>query len=460
MFMLIMQFFWKYIDDLMGKGISATVILELLFYVSASLIPLALPLAMLLSSIMTIGNLAENNELTALKSAGMSLYQILKPLTVFVLFICLGTFYFANYVIPVANLKWRALIYDIQETKISTILTPGKYNDQLDGFTIKIDQGTDSYFTGVTIHDHTNKNIVKTIKAESGEVFKSQDGSSLFFNLKNGMAFEEMGSLTGEEASADAFHPSRRYTFSDATYKIDISGFKLNKTDEELFKNKHEMFNVFQLNEAVDSIQKQTNQILLNFNQSLKTNHPYFLARSLKKDSIRSSGIDAVATSDVKMIRLVDIPKPDLIVAQNTAISKIRTLKENLEGQKVFIDSINSELNRYLIEFNRKFSLTITILVLFFVGAPLGAIVKKGGFGAPVVIAALLFMIYFVLISVGESLATQGVLSPFWGMWMATFILTPFAVLLMRSAANDSKFFNSEFWKSIFKRKKRIQKTK
>lgn len=460
MFMLIMQFFWKYIDDLMGKGISATVILELLFYVSASLIPLALPLAMLLSSIMTIGNLAENNELTALKSAGMSLYKILKPLTVFVFFICIATFYFANYVIPVANLKWRSLIYDIQETKISTILTPGKYNDQLDGFTIKIDQGTDSYFTGVTIHDHTNKNIVKTIKAESGEVFKSQDGSSLFFNLKNGMAFEEMSSFPEDGTNSSAFHPSRRYTFADATYKIDISGFKMNKTDEDLFKNKHEMFNVFQLNQAVDSIQKQTFQVLLNFNQSLKTNHPYFLLQGMNTNVNPKNGIDSFSKSNSKIITLSDIPKPDLIVSQNTAISKIRTLKENLESQKVFMETIGNELNRYLIEFNRKFSLTMTIMVLFFVGAPLGAIVKKGGFGAPVVIAALLFMIYFVLISVGESLATQGVLSPFWGMWMATFILTPFAILLMRSAANDSKFFNSEFWKSIFKRKKQIQKIK
>lgn len=460
MFMLIMQFFWKYIDDLMGKGIGATVIMELLFYVSASLLPLALPLAMLLSSIMTIGNLAENNELTALKSAGLSLYRILRPLTVFVVFICIGTFYFANYVIPVANLKWRALIYDIQETKISTILTPGKYNDQLDGFTIKIDKGTDSHFTGVTIHDHTDKNVVKTIKAESGEVFKSQDGSSLFFNLKNGMAFEELSTFSTDGSSSNNFHPSRRYTFTDATYKIDISGFQLNKTDEELFKNKHEMFNVFQLKAAVDSIQNQTNRVLLNFNQSLKTNHPYFLSKGNSKIHIPNKRKDSTVSLSEKIITLNDISKANLIIAQNTAISKIRTLKENLQGQKVFISSIDNELDRYLIEFNRKFSLTITILVLFFVGAPLGAIVKKGGFGAPVVIAALLFMIYFVLISVGESLATQGVLSPFWGMWMATFILIPFAFLLMRSAANDSKLFNSEFWKKIFNRKKRIEKTK
>ena len=137
MFILIMQFLWKYIDDLMGKGISISVILELLFYVSADLIPLALPLAILLSSIMTYGNLAENNELTALKASGLSLYRIMKPLTGVMLFIALSTFYFANYVIPVSTLKWHTLIYDIQNTKISTIITPGVYSDKIDGYAIK-----------------------------------------------------------------------------------------------------------------------------------------------------------------------------------------------------------------------------------------------------------------------------------------------------------------------------------
>jgi lipopolysaccharide export system permease protein len=155
MFILIMQFLWKYIDDLMGKGLSISVIVELLFYVSASLIPLALPLAILLSSIMTLGNLAENNELTALKSSGLSLYRILRPLTGIVIVIAMSTFYFANYVIPVANLKWHGLIFDIQQTKISSILTPGTYSHELDGYAIKIDEGTDDTFKGILIHDHT-----------------------------------------------------------------------------------------------------------------------------------------------------------------------------------------------------------------------------------------------------------------------------------------------------------------
>ena len=158
MFILVMQFLWKYIDDLMGKGLGTWVILELLFYVSASLIPLALPLAILLSSIMTFGNLAENNELTALKASGLSLYRIMRPLMLVVTMIALFTFYFANYVIPVANLKWHSLIYDIQNTKIAAIITPGVYSTELDGYAIKVQEGSEDHFKDILkAHHHTKR---------------------------------------------------------------------------------------------------------------------------------------------------------------------------------------------------------------------------------------------------------------------------------------------------------------
>ena len=240
--MLIMQFLWKYIDDLIGKGIDLLIILELFFYVSITLIPLALPLAMLLSSIMTLGNLAENNELTALKSAGLSLFQILKPLTYVVIFICFLTFLFSNFVIPVATLKWRTLIYDIQETKIASILSPGTYSTVLEGYAIKIKEGNDHSFKEITIHDHTDPNIIKTIKADSGEVFKSKNGSYLFFKLSNGSVLEELNSNNNTtNALKNGFYPGRKSKFIDASYKVDLSGFKLNRSSEKLFKNDYEM---------------------------------------------------------------------------------------------------------------------------------------------------------------------------------------------------------------------------
>lgn len=459
--MLIMQFLWKYIDDLMGKGIETSIILELLLYVSASLIPLALPLAILLSSIMTIGNLAENNELTALKASGMSLFKILKPLSFIVIFISVSTFYFANYVIPVANLKWHSLIYDIQDTKVATLIKPGTYSRELDGYAIKVKSGSENRFNDITIHDYTNAGITKTVKAKSGDLFKSENGKYLFFRLKNGRISEELNTQAPvfnqngmlSKAPGD-YRPSRRTRFDIATYKLELTGFQLDRSDQELFKDDFEMLNVFQINSAQDSMQKDYDKTLGMFTDGILTGHAYFQSLRFATDTnsilLRKSK-DSVANKLKKKILLSDLTTIEKIEAMNDAVSRIRRKNEELGNHQKVIEMVNSRWDMFSIEFHRKFALTATILVLFFIGAPLGAIVKKGGFGAPVVIAALLFMVYFVLISIGDSLAGSGVLSPFWGMWLPSMILSPIAILLMISAANDLSIFDKKFWRLILK---------
>lgn len=463
MFILVMQFFWKYIDDLMGKGLGVKVLVELLFYVSASLIPLALPLAILLSSIMTFGNLSENNELTALKSSGLSLYRIFRPLIVVVFFIALFTFYFSNYVIPVANLKWHSLIFDIQNTKISTIITPGVYSKELDGYVIKVDKGNESEFEGIIIHDHTSPNEVKTVRAKQGKIYKSENGAFLFFELKNGSVVEELEpqppSFTpdGKEHNPKS-RPSRRTKFDQATYKIDLSGFDLNRSREELFKDKHEMMNVFQINHVMDSIQLKGKDILQSFVERIKADHPYFVSLNFAQNTSEKTleELDYVAVDS--LVRYSDLDEQQQIMAIRNAQSKLRNRNKNILGQKDFIDSMEKDMDSYMIEFNRKFALTIAIVILFFIGAPLGAIVRRGGFGAPVVIAALLFMVYFVLITIGESLANSGSVSPFTGMWFASFVLTPIAFYLMYVAANDKQIVNKELLYRINPFKRRNKK--
>lgn len=475
MFMLIMQFFWKYIDDLMGKGLEIPVLIKLIFYVSASLLPLALPLAMLLSSIMVIGNLAENNELTALKSSGLSFLRILRPLIVLCLFISLFTFYFANFVIPVANYKWRSLIFDIQETKISMLLTPGSYSHQIDNYDIKVKSTQGNRFKDVVIHDMSNPDIIKTVRAESGTIYKADTGSAILLELNNGIAFEE-NSLFGTkklDAQEGNDFPGKRYAFNSAIFKINVSGFDMKKTDDELFKNNYEMYNVFQLNEVVDSVVKSSARIHQNFIERFMLNSlftQYKLNRPTKKvgknkhfnsgignkSNTNSLPLASEATDTVSpkipVLLLKDLNSVQLQNAYSATLSSIRAEKEAITGQKAFLDSYIRNLDAYYIEFHRKFALTVSIIVLFFIGAPLGAIVKKGGFGAPVVIAAILFMIYFVLITVGESLAEQGVTSPAFGMWISTFIMLPFAMVLMYSASNDLPVTSWSTYKRLFKR--------
>jgi lipopolysaccharide export system permease protein len=457
-----MQFFWLYIDDLLGKGLQVTVIIELLFYVSASLIPLALPLAILLSSIMTFGNLSENNELTALKSSGQSLYKIIRPLLVVVVIIALGTFYFANYVIPVANLKWQSLIFDIQNTKISTIITPGVYSHELDGYVIKVDEGKGNTFQGVLIHDHTTPNEIKTVRAESGKIYKSRNGKYLFFEMKNGSVLEELEPQTPQFNSGKrvvskyASHSARRSSFDHATYKIDVSGFDLQRSKEDLLKDKHEMLNVFQINTAMDSIQRKGQDIINNFLLSIKGLHPYLAAHSYQKHSIKQleDKEERERTLQVQdySIDFEQLESTQQIAAIEKAQAAIRKTKKNLIGQRDFMKSLEKDMDNYMVEFNKKFALTAAILILFFIGAPLGAVVRKGGFGAPVVIAALLFMIYFVLLSIGDNLTKTGTLTPFVGMWFPSMVLAPMAVFLMYSAANDHPVNTREYWIKLIRR--------
>lgn len=452
-----MQFTWKYIDDLMGKGLGAGIITELLFYVSAGLIPLALPLAILLSSIMTFGNLAENNELTALKSSGLSLFRIMRPLTVVVFFIALATFYFANYVIPVANLKWHTLIFSIQETKVAALVTPGSYSTEIDGYAIKVEKGENNSFTGITIHDYTDPAIVKTIKADSGTIYKSTNGAYLLFRLHKGKVSEELNAQPPvfqpdgkPHHPGGDFRPGRRTRFEVATYKMDLSGFELQKNDPNMFKDAYEMLNVFQISDARDSMQLLADKSYQGFNTSLKNSHPYFLsAHFLDTGKIPDSPVfmKKIPTAAFSIDTISDAQRIESI---NRAISNLRRKNQDLDAQRQYLEGLQNSNDQFSIEFHKKFALTVTIIVLFFVGAPLGAIVRRGGFGAPVVIAALLFMAYFVLFSIGESLADSGVASPFVGMWMPTLILTPVAAVLMLSAANDLRVSDKKLWRLIF----------
>lgn len=436
----------------MGKGLEISVIIELLFYVSASLIPLALPLAILLSSIMTFGNLAENNELTALKASGMSLYRIVKPLFSIVIIIALCTFYFANYVIPVANLKWHSLIFDIQNTKISMVLTPGVYSHELEGYVIKVDEGKGNDFKGILIHDHTTPNEIKTIRAKKGKIYKSVNGAYLFFEMKDGTVHEELEpqspiySPDGKNHSQNNHHAARRSSFKQATYKINITGFDLERSKEELLKDKHEMLNVFQINEAIDSLKIQGEKIIDNFLLNIKNGHPYLSSQAYMAASIKKlDDIEKLVVPDIT-VNYNKLSYNQKVASIKKAQTTVRRLKRNIQGQGDFIKAMEKDMDNFMIEFNRKFALTAAIIILFFIGAPLGAIVNKGGFGAPVVIAALLFMVYFVLLTIGDNLAEAGNLSPFIGMWFSSFVLMPIAVFMMYSAANDLPINSREFW--------------
>jgi lipopolysaccharide export system permease protein len=431
----------------MGKGLSIWVILELLFYVSANLIQLALPLAILLSSLMTFGSFAENNELTALKSSGLSLYRIMRPLTYIVVLISISTFYFANYVIPVFNLKFHTLMYDIQNTKISSILTPGVYTKDFEGFSIKVEAYNDSVYKGITIHDYSHPSELKTVKAKEARIYKSVNGRFMFFDLQNGKILEELDIqnplfLPDGSIQNPSGRPSRVSYFEHGTYKLDIAGFNLNRTDEDLFTDKYEMMNVFQIHSVMDSLEKKKQQTLETFAKNSGKEFVSFNDKIVYNDP--NSGL--VQVQKVSSVQFKQLTEVDKLQARNIVISRLRRTNETVDNQDQFMEVLEKESDLYWIQFHKKLALTYAIVVLFFVGAPLGAIIRKGGFGAPVVVAALTFMVYFMFNSIGQNLAETNTVSPFFGMWLAGFFFTPVAWIITRAAANDAQVFSKEMW--------------
>ncbi|MCB0477504.1 MAG: LptF/LptG family permease [Crocinitomicaceae bacterium] len=493
-FLLVMQFFWKYIDDLMGKGLDTFIILELLFFVSASIIPLALPLAVLISSIMTLGNLAENNELTALKASGLSLYRILFPLFSLMVVLSIGTFYFSNYALPVANLKWRWIIYDIQQQKPTFSLDAGEFYYNFDGYAIKaakIDK-ENSKLEDIVIYDHSAPRNISVIRAEKGHMYNSQDEKYLFLELMNGRVYESVNPSDGKNARNMPFRKSK---FEKATIRFDLSGFSTNRSNQEIFKNNVEMLNIYQLENALDSVADLNQEILQSFSKNIKNQHEYFIINQEKYglnkgiDTVKSKANDISGklvenndkinkihqAQDAKLAEMNNKPieeeEKDFVptvanmekivnpslwtdtqwnkTIQSSAV-KLRNRKNELVQYIQIMNNRKMSLDKYKMEWHRKFTLSFSIMVLFLIGAPLGAIIRKGGLGMPIVVSVFLFIIYYVLMITGEKMVKSQVLEPWLGMWLSTFILAPLSIFILVKASNDSQIFRKESILKVF----------
>ena len=447
-----MQFLWKYIDDLIGKGLEISILLELLFYVSATLIPLALPLAVLFSSIMTYGNLAEHNELTALKASGMSLLKVMRPMFVFVLFLAMGAFYFTNYMLPVANYKWRAIIYDITEKKPTFGITPGVFYNDIDNYSIKVDEKNDDTgdLTGVLIYEYGEQNVAKTIKAKSGKMLKSDDSRYMFLKLISGAMYEKIGP---SQVQNDRY-PFQKTFFDEAIIRFDMGGFEMEESDEDMFKRDFEMMNFAQLAESLDSLEAKYEKDDANFRQVTK-NQLVTLNTSFQIDSTMDSTTQ-VLIEDMEpvdtIIRIENMHESEITLNLTDAQSEIRGTKDMLFGNEKMVSAHLTNINQYKTTWHQKFTLPVAIMVLFFIGAPLGAIIRKGGLGTPLVFATLFFLLYYILTIMGENMVTSGFMIPWKGMWMSTFILLPLGAFLTYKAANDSALFDIDVYKKYFRK--------
>ena len=445
LFILLMQFLWKYIDDLVGKGLEWYVITELLFYASATLVPLALPLAILVSSIMTLGNLAENYELVAAKSAGISLQRILQPMFVTALLVCGLAFYFSNYILPYTNLKMGSLLYDVRQQKPALSIKEGVFYNGIDGYSIKIgEKGADNQtLKNVMIYDHSaQRGNTKVIVAKSGKMAMSDDEKFLVVTLYDGHTFEDQQQ---NKPAASSSNPFLRAAFAKYEIRFDLSTFKLNRTNEELFKDNYQMLNLNQLNYALDSLNRQLDQRKTEMSQSLKSYYSTYRDSALKSS-------DTVTQSFAAFDTIVDPA-----VFEN-AMGQARNIKSYLMSVADEKDAREKLINRFAIEYNRKYTLSIACFILFLIGAPLGAIIRKGGIGMPVVVSIIFFLIFHVISIMGEKFSREGVINPNLGMWLASAVLLPIGLFLLYKATRDSALFDMEaytkFAKRFFSKKK------
>jgi lipopolysaccharide export system permease protein len=449
LFVLVMQFFWLYMDELIGKGLGIFMILELLMYISTTLVPMALPLGVLLASIMTFGAMGENFELVAIKSAGISLLRFMRPLFIFMIFVSAAAFFFGNNVIPVANLKALSLLYDLRNSKPTFNIRAGQFNNDIKGFSIRVGSKDQDGKTirDIIIYDHSsgygNDNI---IIAEKGVMIPTKDKQALIFRLQNGCRYQE------QRTDGNNKKPQTRLYFERWDKVFDLSSFKVTRTNQDLFKNAYQMMNVVQLKEGIDSMERKTKYIAKTVTAYLA---PYSMMLKPEAENVElfkkmKSNDQEIRQYDTSFVRMIPDSLRSTIIQMG--VSNLRSVKGLLDMSSIDARAQSENYTRYNVEWHRKFTLSFACILLFLIGAPLGAIIRKGGLGMPLVIAVAFFVVFHITSVMGEKLAIARSMPAWFGMWMATGMLLPIALILIRQARNDSKVLSKDWYVRVWKK--------
>lgn len=439
-FVLTMQFFWLYIDDLVGKGLDLFTLLKLVGLVTLFWVPTALPLALLFSSIMTFGNLGESFELVAIKAAGIPLLRFMRPLLIITFFISGLAFLFANNIIPVTQKKLSALKYDIIVSKPAIDIKEGIFYDKIGGYVIKLGkkEKNDSIIHNVVIFEKGNFLQDNMMMAESGVMRLTKDKKFLEFILKNGWRYEEKGSRGTTNTQFT------RMGFKEYKKVFDLKSFQMNKSGDSAFYDP-KMLSLRQLNQTIDSLQ---NVDTFYYRKTRTELSPYIgFSRYL------DTGWVAINKDSVRKISQFNqlIPDSMKMAISDAATSQINSVRGNVNVLATDYLEKYKSLRLHEIEWHRKFTLSAACLVLFLIGAPLGSIIRKGGLGAPLVFAIIFFVVFHLFNTFGEKFVKSDSTGPLLGMWLSTLILIPIGAFLTYKAMRDSQLFNQEFYYRSFK---------
>ncbi|MGC1391688.1 MAG: LptF/LptG family permease [Bacteroidales bacterium] len=454
---LILQFLWMYVDELAGKGLDFKTLSELLYHFALTFVPTALPLGILLASLMTFGNMGEFSELSALKSSGIPLQRIMLPLIFLIGFIAIVSFFFSNNVLPYSTGKARTLLYDIRKKKPDINIQAGTFYNGVPDFSIKITRKdpVTNRLDNLIIYDHRERRgNYSVILADSGYMRLTRDETGLIMTLYNGYGFNELTEKNVSPSSRK--YPARQDYFEEQNIVIPLTGFDLQRSEEGYLKSGPAMLNISQLTFTIDSLNKKyankLNDEFKNFKniklyvvRNLKANNPDPVSKPEVKNSPRKFDSKALFDSLTVLEKKAVLVKAIASLKEGNSI-----LAEKNESQHYEIKTIK----RYEVEWNKKLTMSFACLVFFFIGAPLGAIIRKGGLGTPAVISIFFFVVYYVISISGQKLVEEDVVGTFAGMWAASYILLPIGIFLTYKATTDSVILNIETYLMFFKKVK------
>ena len=455
LFIVLMQFLWKYIDDIVGKGFGIDVVLELFFYAALTLVPMALPLAILLASLMTFGNLGERFELTAMKAGGVSLIKTMRPLIILMAFIAVGAFFFQNNVLPVAQTKMWTLLYSMKQKSPEVEIPEGVFYDQIPGVNLYVeskDRDTGTLYD-LTIYDVSRGfDNARIILADSGNLSMTNDKTHMLLKLHSGEQFENLREQTAGGRSRN--QPYRRETFSRKDILIGFDN-NFNRMDENNMRSLYIGKNIQELRSTIDSVNHRVDSIGSVYATAL-LNTPYFNLQHTKRTYRDNQWIDIVQ----EPITLTDpIPLDTLFKGRdnsmsrsiiNQAINKIKRTKQDYEFRSYSMEDDRKTIRIHSIEMHKKFTLSFACIIFFFIGAPLGAIIRKGGLGTPLVISVFLFIIYYIIDNSGYKMARDAKIAVWEGIWLSSMVLFPLGLFFTYKAVNDSAVFNIDAYKNFF----------
>lgn len=447
LFLFLMQFLWKYIDELVGKGIPTGVLIKLIGLSLADLVPMALPLTVMVAALMTFGNLSESFELVAMKANGVSLLRILRPVFLFMSALVFANFLFLNFVIPKANLEFKAMLLDLRSKKPAFNIDAGQFYQQIDGVAIRIGEKAEDNETvkDVLIYEYKNDDSkrLNVIRAEHGKMVMSADQRILNFTLYDGVRYEEMTSAESYKRTL----PFNQMYFKKQQMVVDLSSLDFTFSDRERMSTDYRLLNVNQLFLEIDSFDMRMEKHYLD-NQNYLNRLIHYTPSFPNPVPGKSAQIDGFR--ELKDTNIYNnYSKSKHMAMKSLAVSLARGIKGTLDGYASTVEFEKKDVALYQSELHKKFSYSFLLMMLFLIAAPLGAIIKKGGIGLPLVISVLLFVLFYAINITGEKMGKELVVPVWFGMWMSTLVLLPIALIITFQALRDRSFFSGGFKLSL-----------